>query len=846
MPLFSSKSDQSPKKNIDDIFADVTYRIIREKFTHFQTLLEYNNQVLKTIADLEEKSQGEYLFDLNYIRSHFETLCDGVSNIVGRMIALGGDQYSGLKERYQAIERSIEQALTGRFIIEKDAFTIFFERIDQKKAHSVGSKNAQLGEMRTKLDLPVPEGFAISAWAYKHFVDQNNLQSRINQYIHAIDIKDCADLIQVSQEIQNLITSCAIPDDLAETIRRSYDELKKRSTATGFALRSSALGEDTQFSFAGQYATFLNIKDGQLLDRYREILASKFTPKAIYYFLSHSLSESDLAMSVSCLAMVDAHISGVIYTRDPVHPENDCVLVHSIYGLGRYLVDGILTPDVFWISRTQGQVVKQELACKPIKLVVDEQGGTREEPVQESAQTAPSLNNEQLALLSEIALKIEHHYGCPQDIEWAIDETGQLFLLQTRPLRIIEPETTAEEMDLSNLKVLFSGGTTICPGAGGGKVFPATSTQDLVNITKDNVLIAAQPFPGLITVMEQVKALVTEVGSTASHMATLAREYGVPTIVGLKNVRLLAEGTTVTVDATKGTIYEGLHPELIAARQVKSDLLEDEAIFTILKRVLSHISPLNILTPEDFSPPNCMTFHDITRFCHQKAMEEMFSTVTSMEHKERYSFSLTTSIPVPVEVIYLDRDISTSNKTEVISEENVTSLPLKAFWKGITQEGWPAPPPVAAKGFMSAITTHLITSKRSKVKENIFAIIGQEYMVINIRMGYHFTTVEAMCTADENKNYIRMLYKGGGAAITHRNRRINLIMEVLSPLGFEHSSTGDFLDTLLSYDSQEVIAEKLHLLGRLTMLTKQLDMALSSDSITHSFVQDFRKKLGLV
>jgi pyruvate,water dikinase len=223
--------------------------------------------------------------------------------------------------------------------------------------------------MKSRLGLQVPDGFAISTWAYRHFMEANNLQALISEKIHSLDIKHYDDLERVSKEIQDMVTSSPVPEDLAEAIRQGYDELEKRIPSGRFAIRSSAR-KDTHFSFAGQYETYLNVRGDNLLDRYRDVLASKFSPKAIYYFLSHTLSESGLAMGECCITMVDAVASGVTYTRDPVRPEEDCLLINSIYGLGKYLVDGTLTPDVFRVSRTEKTVKESHLATKPVRLVM--------------------------------------------------------------------------------------------------------------------------------------------------------------------------------------------------------------------------------------------------------------------------------------------------------------------------------------------------------------------------------------------------------------------------------------------------------------------------------------------
>ena len=826
---------------------DPGLQALRDRFTHFLALLEKNNQVLKIISDMEEKSQGEHLFDINYIRTNVAAIRSGVGEIVERMIALGGEPYEPLRDKFAAIDAEVEELLQGKRPIQKDAYTIPLDQLRRDHAHSVGSKSAQLGELKGELGLPVPEGFAITAWAYKHFVDANNLQARITQRIDSLDIKRHEDLVRVSDEIQAMVTGAAVPADLADAILRSYDELLQRCSSQTFSMRSSAIGEDTLFSFAGQYRSFLNVTGPELIDCYRSVLASKFTPQAIYYFLSHALSESELAMSVCCVAMVDAAASGVIYTRDPVRPGDDCVLVSSIYGLGKYLVDGTVTADLFRISRADASIQESRLARKPVRLVLRPGGGTAQEAVPEGEQNAPSLSERCLRKMLELAVKIESHYGCPQDIEWALDRNGCLFVLQTRPLRVIHARSGDTLPDLSKLEVLCSGGVTVCPGAGYGAIVHASATPDLAGVPDEAVLITPNPFPGLVTVMGKVRALVTEVGGVASHMATLARECRIPTVVGMSRATALPTGQLVTVDATGAAIYVGAHPDLCAARRPEFELFEDTAILNLLERVLAKLSPLVLLHPSDpdFTIASCRTFHDITRFAHQRAMEEMFSRAKNIEQKERIGLRLKSDIPLQVNIIPIDRETYGLEERRWVSEEHITSAPMKAFWDGVKKEGWAADAPApSVGGLLSVFSTHLTTDK-DQFLECSFAILSKEYMFLSLHLGYHFTTVEAMCAPEPNKNYIRIQHKGGGASLDRRTRRVRLIQDLLSKLGFEHAGTGDFLDSSVTYLDPSSVLQRLYLLGRITMITKQLDIALSNDAITQWYTEDFVKKLAL-
>jgi len=225
----------------------------------------------------------------------------------------------------------------------------------------------------------------------------------------------------------------------------------------------------------------------------------------------------------------------------------------------------------------------------------------------------------------------------------------------------------------------------------------------------------------------------------------------------------------------------------------------------------------------------------------------MFSMGKNIKNKDRIALRLKSEIPLQVLIIYIDHDLSKyKGKKRLVPEEEIASVPMKAFWEGIRKEGWPSHTPQAdVKGFMSVMATSASTSTRGEFSESSFAVLSKEYMILSLRLGYHFTTVEAMCTRMAGNNYIRFQCKGGGASLERRSRRIRLFIELLSSMGFENAGKGDFIDAKIAYQNPQAILDNLFILGRITMVTKQLDMALSNDSITNWYIKDFKKKLGL-
>jgi pyruvate,water dikinase len=293
-------------------------------------------------------------------------------------------------------------------------------------------------------------------------------------------------------------------------------------------------------------------------------------------------------------------------------------------------------------------------------------------------------------------------------------------------------------------------------------------------------------------------------------------------------------------------IYSGAHPQVVEARHHDREALKDNELLVLLKRLLAWISPLNLLHPADpsFAVENCRTLHDITRFCHQQAMQEMLEGASGLGRRESIGLRLRSEIPLPVKVVYLDQNPADHQGARSVSEDAVESEPMRAFWTGIKEEGWPLPR-AEVKGLTLETGGDRAPERKSEFTEDSYAILSREYMIVSLRMGYHFTTIEAMGSDEPNQNFVGLQYKEGGASMDRRLRRLRLITRILEAMGFENLSKGDFLDSRIAYLSSREVLEKLRLVGRLTMMTKQLDMALSNDSITDWYVADFMRRLGL-
>ncbi|MBC2693834.1 MAG: phosphoenolpyruvate synthase [Desulfobacteraceae bacterium] len=822
-------------------------QMFKERYSYFKKLLSENNAVLEIMADMEEKLSGEYIFDMNYVRTSCNKLVDSVQNIIVNLDKLSKGKYPVLYFAFARINSKIEATLINKIEIPVTDFAIPFESVTKEMVNSVGGKNANLGEIKNRVGLPVPDGFCISAYAFKKFIEYNKLKNKI--ILNSTDMGDIEGLNKISKEAHNLIMESQIPPDIETGILNAFSELFRKASSKvsepTASVRSSAIYEDAEFTFAGQYKTALNVTSDKLIEQYKKVIASLFTSRAMFYYKTKGFEEDDMVMAVGVVEMIDARASGIMYSRDPNNAENDSIIINAVWGLGKYAVDGTVSPNIYVVSRDKpGTILEKTTPAQEVMLKCDSRDGAVEVEVPEEKRATSCLTDDQIKFLADYALVLEKHYDRPQDIEWALDENNNFFILQTRPLNILKEQPAKNIQTITKgHKILINKGQVACKGVGAGKVFFVNREEDLEKFPEGAVLVAKHTSTGFVTVMNKTSAIIADVGSPTGHMATLAREYKIPTLLNtVIAMKTLEADKEITVDAINGNIYEGRIDELVEAGKMDNPF-KDTAVFRVLRELLNNIAPLNLIHPESekFSQEYCETFHDITRFAHEVSMKEMFKIVDSPDISKREAVKLEVKIPLEIYIIDLGGGIKSDSKK--ITPEHILSIPMNALLKGMMAIEWPGPPPINVKGFMSVIASTAMQPHSEKLLwEPSFAIISGEYMNFNIRLGYHIQTIEAYAGDNINDNYARFLFRGGGASVDRRTRRTRLIKQILEMMDFNVKRTGDVLDASITKYDKSTVLKKLGILAHMTAYTKQLDMTLFNDAMVDWYFKEFIKK----
>ncbi|AWI53354.1 phosphoenolpyruvate synthase [Aquabacterium olei] len=471
--------------------------------------------------------------------------------------------------------------MTQRF--EPTALVVPFEQLRMSDVEVVGGKNASLGEMISQLPdgVRVPTGFATTAHAFREFLKHDGLADRISQRLATLDTEDVRALAAAGAEIRGWVEAQPFPADLEKAIRDAFVVLAGDNLQASFAVRSSATAEDLpDASFAGQQETFLNVVGIEdILHKMKEVFASLYNDRAISYRVHKGFAHDVVALSAGVQRMVrsDLGAAGVMFTIDTESGFSDVVFITSSYGLGETVVQGAVNPDEFYVHKPalksgKQAVIRRNLGSKLIKMefsTAEEKAATgklvKTVDTTVEARNRYSLSNEDVTELAKYAIIIEQHYGRPMDIEWGKDGTdGKLYILQARPETVKSQQQGKAEQryKLKGTGTILAEGRAIGQKIGTGPVRLVHSITEMDRVQPGDVLVTDMTDPNWEPVMKRASAIVTNRGGRTCHAAIIARELGIPAVVGCGNAtERLKDGTLVTVACSEGDtgyIYEGL------------------------------------------------------------------------------------------------------------------------------------------------------------------------------------------------------------------------------------------------------------------------------------------------
>jgi pyruvate,water dikinase len=441
---------------------------------------------------------------------------------------------------------------------ERTAAVRRFDELSRADVPFAGGKGANLGEM-TLAGLPVPPGFVVGAPAYAAFCDESGLRARLAAELDDLDVDDTEALAAAAARARALVAEAPMPEWLEVAIATAYGELEDDDGPAPVAVRSSATAEDTESaSFAGMNETFLNVRGASnVVDAVRRCWASLFGGRTIFYRAKRGFSQADMDIAVVVQRLVPSTRAGVMFTIDPASGRADRIVIEGSYGLGESVVSGSVSPDRYVVEKPSLSIVSREVKAKELTIEAEPGGGTATRLLSPEESRRAVLDDSEVHRLAELAMRVERHYGAPQDTEWAFDEAGCVYMLQSRPVTSVGG--TPHVADSAPAGEPLVRGLGAAPGSAAGAVRVVSALSEAGQLGPGDVLVTHMTAPDWVPLMRRAAAIVTDSGGMTCHAAIVSRELGIPCIVGTGNATSkLRDAELVTVDATHGVVLEGI------------------------------------------------------------------------------------------------------------------------------------------------------------------------------------------------------------------------------------------------------------------------------------------------
>lgn len=824
--------------------------LLKARYQIFRAILQLNGRAIELITELDMRIR-ESGASYEGIADRIHELLSVTFGMVEKLNDLTDNGYEILYTRHELISEAIKKWME-QVPRQKDLpDCVPLMQIEPHAVETFGNKAVVLARLMQTGLFHIPEGFAISVHACRRFLEENGLTFKIVQKLGKYAKQGRSGYAElpypVFETIKSEIISASLPKELEEHILAQAQPFF--DAGSGLAVRSSAIGEDgKKYSFAGQFATILNVTTPSgLITAVKEVIASNFSPRGIAYRINAGIEPLDFNMSVLCIQMVPAVAAGILFTIDPNDSDSGRMLISAVFGLGELAVAGESNADIYRPLRQpfKGDSMPCVIAKKEKRLILSTKGGVALEDIPAQEQTQPVLTQKDIDTLVHMAAEIERLAGLPQDIEWAKDSAGELFILQARPLRSLTTKAAVRAESSEN--ILFSQGVTASKGTATGMAVIVKNRQDLNNLPSEPViLVLHQSLVDAARVMGRVQGVLVDIGNPADHLSCVAREHGKPMLTGMQTATTaLKNGQWITIDADTHRVFAANEADIAATRSamLKSEdapkgTTPEETTSVLpefqneLKRLIVNLNLTDAYGPT-FSMVECKSLHDIVRFVHEKSVLSIFDTSDDLlAHTTGAVFTLESGIPFFLHVVDLGGGlVPKEHRWLKVRPDEIVSTPFKALWQGIATPGlrWSSPPPGVSD--ISQTYSRWVADARSERPIGLpnYAMISRDYLNLNARMDFHFVMIDTVCGSNAQANYIKFRFKGGGTDLIQRRRRASFIAELLEQNDFFVDWKDDLINGEISGIEQSVMQERLVFLGRLLGFTRLLDMAMTSD-----------------
>ncbi|MBQ7738738.1 MAG: phosphoenolpyruvate synthase [Desulfovibrionaceae bacterium] len=796
----------------------------------FKLFLSAWNSFQEIMSDIRYTLCCDHPFGLHRVRA----LCTGISiqvfQCIRRLGELDSAQCNVLFERFNALQSIVlkefeepESCLLGQEVFPLGTEDLVNETNAAQNSSLIDPLTLNLEALRAKLQIPVPQGFVITAAGCQRYFHANGLQSEINRLIQVVGGLEPKYVQQLAKQLKELIQKTPLTDSLRTAVMEQVARLRQCQFDCPMQLLflgrvwPSGVHEDCGIVVWGPPLP-LDSTESQIEDAILATLAHKQGIQSLVYRRARGLTDIGTGMCLTCLAVPQNCLGGLAQSCSVLSLKSQNIHIYASTGLPQELEYSRLPVDRLSVSHAKPHKVSKRHPHLPDN---------------------PAIDDETACKVATLTYEIEAACGKPQTVTWVADANKNIYILLSRPMAAPLPnaEFSTPEEDLAS-KILLQGGFTVCPGRVSGAIVQAQKWEDVYDFPTGAILVLpddAYIWGGLI---DRCGGFIVEKGFQGSRLASLAREFGKPALFGLTGAMdALKTGMIVTLGADLKTVYQGRQQSILPKKLQYRDWMPGSPVFKLLEKVSAHILPLNLnVDSVDFRADNCVTYHDIVSYCHERAVNSMFNLGSNKQNASRNVKQLRDDVPKQFWVINLGDGFAHQPKEPVIDIKDITSRPMQALWEGMTSYNWEGPA-VNSKGFLSVLFEATAnpnldpTAQTGHFTEKNYFLISRYYCSLHSRFGFHFVSTEAMLSDHVSRNYLTFQLRGGAADMERRIQRVHFVADILWEFGFEPHIHNDAVSANLKGLPPKEGERLLAVAGYMTIHTRQLDMIMLDSTL---------------
>ena len=822
--FFSRSAKRAVSGTASDSEAEHYFALRHHSFKLFLTAW---NTFQETMTALEYTLCCDHPFGLYRVRALCTSMATQVFQCVKQLERLDPGPCEALYVRFGELQKMVaddvyepELCLLGPLVLPLDEDTDIEALSGQGEFPLVDPVTLRLEEVRRCHPHLVPKGFVITMAGCQHFLQSGELQSEINRRIQAAGGLAPKHLAKLSRSLGQLVEDTPLPLDLIEDICSALARLRASCPQEGMRLvlrgrlwPPEARGSDDPGLILWGPSVPLNAPDEEILHAVQITLARKQRAQALVYRRARGLTEAGTGVCISCMAVEDGAWGGLAHSCSPVRAHGEQVHIYASHGLPQELDYSVLPADHATVDRRPPHEI--------ISLTSPDNA------------VRPALDADTAKDIAALALEMEAYLSCPVSISWVRTPQGELRLLLVRPIPLpVDAVDMPPVLPEVRASLRLSGGYTVSPGRVAGTVCVARRWEDARRFPPGGILVVPDDNYRWGALMDRAAGIIAEEGLTGSRLASLAREFGKPVIFGLAGAMdTLKNGQRITLCSDICQVYVDRQESLLPNVPPGRDYMPGSPVYRILQKASARILPLTMdVDSPEFKAANCQTYHDIARYCHERAVSAMFSLGAEKKYAPQRVKQLRDKVLKQFWVVNLSDGFLTVPSGPVIDIEQIASVPMRALWHGMNAYPWQGPPPVDGKGFLSVLFEATANpnldpaAQTAYFSEKNYFMISRDYCSLHSRFGFHFVSVEARLGDRTPENYLTFHLRGGAANIERRILRVRFVAEILWEFGFAPMVRNDAVSATLKGMDREEGELLLAIAGYMTIHTRQLDM----------------------